>query len=79
MKIVHDAEEFIALSRRGISPATNDRTILLALGFERAYPQVPKGHEATIWERSVEHHRRPDGLRVLARERAYLIDVEPLE
>jgi hypothetical protein len=75
MKIVHVAEELVALLRRGMSPATDNRDVLLALGFERAYPQVPKGYESTIWERSIEHHCRPDGLRVLARERAYLIDV----
>jgi hypothetical protein len=74
MKIVHVAEEVVALLRRGASPATDNRNVLLALGFERAYPQVPQGYESTIWERSIEHHRRPDGLRVLARERAYLID-----
>jgi hypothetical protein len=75
MNIVHVAEELVALLRRGMSPATDNRNALLALGFERAYPQVPTGYEATIWERSIEHHRRPNGLRVLARERAYLIDV----
>jgi hypothetical protein len=47
---------------------------LLTLGFQRAYPQVPYGYESTIWERSIEHHRRPDGLRVLARERAFLVN-----
>ena len=78
MKIVRVAEELVALLRRGMSPVTDDRDILLALGFERAYPQVTNGYESTIWERSIEHHRRPDGLRVLARERAYLIDVGSL-
>jgi hypothetical protein len=76
MKIVaHLPEELLALLRRGMSPLTDNRNALLALGFERAYPQVPKGYESTIWERSIEHHRRPDGLRVLARERAYLVEV----
>lgn len=74
MKIVRLAEELAALLRRGMSPVTDDRDALLALGFERAYPQVPNGYESTIWERSIDHHRRPDGLRVLARERAYLIN-----
>jgi hypothetical protein len=78
MKIVHVAEELVALLRRGMSPATDNRNALQALGFERAYPQVREGYESTIWERSIEHHRRPDGLRVLARERAYLIDVGSL-
>lgn len=76
MKTVHFAEELVALLRRGMNPVTDDRNVLLALGFERAYPQVSEGYESTIWERSIEHHRRPDGLRVLARERAYLIEVD---
>jgi hypothetical protein len=75
MMIAHVAEELVTQLRRGMSPVTDNRDVLLALGFERAYPQVPHGYESTIWERSVEHHRRPDGLRVLARERAYLVDV----
>jgi len=78
MTIVHVAEELVALLRRGMSPVTDDRDVLVGLGFERAYPQVREGYESTIWERSIEHHRRPDGLRVLARERAYLIDVGSL-
>jgi len=79
MKIVaHLPEDLAALLRRGLSPVTDNRNALLALGFERAYPQIPKGYESTIWERSIEHHHRPDGLRVLARERAYLVDVSSL-
>lgn len=78
MKLVHVAEELVALLRRGMSPATDNRNVLLALGFERAYPQVPKGYKSTIWERFVEQYRRPDGFRVLARERAYLIDAGSL-
>jgi hypothetical protein len=78
MKIAHVAEEVIALLRRGMSPVTDNRNVLLALGFERAYPHVPKGYESTIWERSIEHRRRPDGLRVVARERAYLVDIVSL-
>jgi hypothetical protein len=71
--IVHGSEDLTALLRRGLSPLTDNRDALLALGFERAYPQVPKGHESTIWERSIERPRTSDGHRVLARERAYLI------
>ena len=72
--IVQSAEEVVAILRRGLSPLTDNRDALMALGFERAYPQVRKGYESTIWERSIEHHRRPDGHRALARERAYLVD-----
>jgi hypothetical protein len=73
--VAHLPEELVALLRRGLPPVTDNLNALLALGFERAYPQVPVGYESTIWERSIEHHCRPDGLRVLARERAYLVDV----
>jgi hypothetical protein len=73
--VAHLPEELLTLLRRGMSPLTDSRNALLALGFERAYPQVLNGYESTIWERSIEHHRRPDGLRVLARERAYLVEV----
>lgn len=72
--IAQSAEEMAAILRRGLSPLTNNRDALLALGFERAYPQVRKGHDSTIWERTIDLRRRPDGYRVLARERAYLID-----
>jgi hypothetical protein len=74
MKIVHAVDDVVALLRRGLSPLTDNRDVLLSLGFERAYPQVHNGYESTIWERSIDHHRRADGLRVLARERAYLLD-----
>jgi hypothetical protein len=47
---------------------------LLALGFERSYPQVRAGYESTIWERAIEHRRRHDGSRALVRERAYLVE-----
>jgi hypothetical protein len=71
--VVHFAEDVAALLRHGLSPITDNRSALLALGFERAYPQVRGGYESTIWERSVEHGRRADGQRVLARQRAFLI------
>jgi hypothetical protein len=71
--IAQSADELVAILRRGLSPLTNNRDALLALGFERAYPQVRTGHDSMIWERTIDHHRRPDGYRVLARERAYLV------
>jgi hypothetical protein len=71
---VHHAEELAALLCRGLSPITDNRDALLALGFERAYPQIRGGYESTIWERSVERRRRPDGQRACARERAYLVE-----
>ena len=74
MKIVVSAvEELAELLLRGLSPITDNRDALLALGFERAYPQILRGYESTIWERSIDHRRRHDGHRVCARERAFLI------
>jgi hypothetical protein len=73
--VVHLTEEVAMLLRRGLSPITDNRNALLALGFARAYPQVRSGYEATIWERSIEHGRRPDGQLVLARQRAFLLDI----
>jgi hypothetical protein len=72
--IAQSADELVVILQRGLSPLTNNRDALLALGFERAYPQVRTGHDSTIWERTIDHHRRPDGYRVMARERAYLVD-----
>jgi hypothetical protein len=73
MTIVHSAEDVEMLLRRGLSPITDNRDVLIGLGFERAYPQVRTGRDSTIWERAIEHHRTPDGHRTLARQRAYLI------
>jgi hypothetical protein len=73
MKLVaQSADELIAILRRGLSPLTDNQDALQALGFARAYPQVRKGYDSTIWERAIDR-RRPDGLRVLARERAFLV------
>jgi hypothetical protein len=74
--IVQSADDLAAILRRGLSPLTDNRDALLALGFERAYPQARRGRDATIWERTIDHHCRPDGLRVLARERAFLVTTE---
>jgi hypothetical protein len=73
MTVVHSAEDVEMLLRRGLSPITDNRDALIALGFERAYPQVRTGRESTIWERAIEHHPTSDGHRTLARQRAYLI------
>jgi hypothetical protein len=70
--IAQSTNELIAILRRGLSPLTDNQDALLALGFERAYPQACKGYDTMIWERNIDR-RRPDGLRVLARQRAFLI------
>jgi hypothetical protein len=71
--VAHSAERISAMLRRGLAPLTDNREALLELGFARAYPQVTKGYDATIWERSVDRPVRQDGLRSLARERAFLV------
>jgi hypothetical protein len=70
---VHSAAAIVNLLRRGLTPITDNESALVELGFARAYPQVRRGYEATVWERSIDHGRRPDGYRVLARQRAFLI------
>jgi hypothetical protein len=70
--IVNSVDAIESLLRRGLSPITDNRDALLALGFARAYPQSSRGYESTIWERSVEHSRNSFGQRVLARQRAFL-------
>ena len=71
--IAQSPDELSAILRRGLSPLTDNRDALVALGFERAYPQARTGRDATIWERTINLHCRPDGHRVLARERAFLV------
>jgi len=71
--IVHTTEAIQTLLRRGLTPVTDNRDALLELGFERAYPQIKRGYEATLWERSIDlEHRSRDGYRLLARQRAIL-------
>jgi hypothetical protein len=70
--IVHTAVVISDLLRRGLTPITDNESALRELGFERAYPQVRHGYDATIWERSIDYGTRPNGDRVLARQRAFL-------
>jgi hypothetical protein len=71
--VAHSVERIRAMLRRGLAPLTDNREALLELGFARAYPQVMKGYDAMIWERSVDLPVRQDGRRALARERAFLV------
>jgi hypothetical protein len=75
MCTVHSVDEIKLLLNRGLSPITDNRDALLVLGFARAYPQISRGYESTIWERSVERSRAAYGQRRLARERAFLDSV----
>jgi hypothetical protein len=70
--IVHTAGAMSDILRRGLAPITDNERALVDLGFERAYPQVRRGYDATIWERSIEYGTRPNGQRVMARQRAFL-------
>ncbi len=73
MSIVHTTEAIVSLLQRGLTPITDNREALLELGFERAYPQISRGYEAAVWERSIEFGRSSrDGRRVRACERALL-------
>ena len=70
---VHTTAEIEQMLMLGLSPITDNADALYQLGFERAYPQARTGRDATIWERTINLHCRPDGHRVLARERAFLV------
>jgi hypothetical protein len=70
---VHSPAAIADLLRRGLTPITDNKSALVELGFARAYPHVRVGYEATVWERSVEQGRLPNGYRVLARQRAFLV------
>jgi hypothetical protein len=71
--IVHSIEAITALLLRGLAPITDNRDAVVDLGFDRAYPEIRRGYESTIWERSVERLREPDGRRTATRERLYLV------
>jgi hypothetical protein len=71
--IVQTTEAIQTLLRRGLTPVTDHRDALLELGFERGYPRIKRGYEATLWERSIKLAQRSrNGSRLLARERAIL-------
>jgi hypothetical protein len=72
--IVHTLPAIEHMLRLGLTPITDNADALAALGFERAYPQIKRGYESTIWERSIERRRISyDGQRRLARERAFCV------
>jgi hypothetical protein len=76
--IVHTLPAIQTLLRMGLTPITDNLDALTQLGFERAYPQIHTGYDSTIWERSIDMGRRNrDGLRLLARERAFFVKSTP--
>jgi len=73
---VHTAEEIEQLLRAGLSPITDSIDALLALGFQRSYPQARSGYESTVYERSADRGYREtaQGLRrVMICQRAFLV------
>ncbi len=71
--IVHTIADIDDLLRRGLTPITDNRSALVELGFERAYPHVVHGYDSTIWERAINAETRSrDGKRMLVRQRAFL-------
>jgi hypothetical protein len=70
--LVHTASDIEQMLRRGLAPITDNASALMELGFERAYPQVRSGFDATIWERSIDLPAARDGMKRLVRERAFL-------
>jgi hypothetical protein len=70
--IVHSFEEIVAMLRPGLTPITDNRDALLALGFERSYRHVTRGYESMIWGRATELPRTKGSPRMLVRERAFL-------
>jgi len=71
--IVHSVDAIEAMLRRGLTPRTDNRDALVALGFERASPLLCGGYGESVWERSFERSERtPSGERVFVRERALL-------
>ena len=76
---VHSIEAIEALLQRGVTPKTDNRDALVALGFVRSSPFAEGGHDETLWERSVDHlGMSPGGQRMLVRERAILEKTETL-
>ena len=72
--LVHTASQIQNMLRIGLAPITDNADALVNLGFQRAYPQVPKGYDSTIWERSIDIDRRSrEGQRQMVRQRAYLV------
>jgi hypothetical protein len=72
--LVHTASQIQNMLRIGLAPITDNADALVNLGFQRAYPQIPKGYDSTIWERSIDIDRRSrEGQRQMVRQRAYLV------
>jgi hypothetical protein len=72
--LAHTSSEIQNMLRIGLAPITDNADALVSLGFQRAYPQILKGYDSTIWERSIDIDRRSrEGQRLMVRQRAYLV------
>ena len=52
--LCHTREEIERFALRLPCVPTDNRDALIALGFQRMYPQVPSGYESHLWTRSVD-------------------------
>jgi hypothetical protein len=52
--LCHTREEIERLASRLPCVPTDNREALLALGFERMYPQAASGYDSHLWMRSVD-------------------------
>jgi hypothetical protein len=73
--LAHTSSDIQNMLRIGLAPITDNADALARLGFQRAYPQICKGYDSTIWERSVDvDWRSRNGQRLMVRQRAFLVD-----
>jgi hypothetical protein len=69
--LCHTREEIERLAFRLPCVPTDNRDALVALGFERMYPQAASGYDSHLWMRSVDSGSRTGGRRLIV-QRAFL-------
>jgi hypothetical protein len=69
--LVHTTSAISDILCRGLTPITDNEGALIELGFTRSYPQVRRGYDAMIWERTVDYSS-PGKPRKFAIQRAFL-------
>jgi hypothetical protein len=74
--LCHNREEIERAALRLPCVPTDNRDALIALGFERMYPQVAAGYESHLWVRSVDsgcnNGANSSGRKKLVVQRAFL-------
>ena len=73
--LCHTIEEIDRAARILMCVPTDNRDALIALGFERMYPQCASGYESHLWVRAIDAGGRYDattGRKKLVMQRAYL-------